>query len=226
MSELSVFVDESGHESGSTNYYLVTLVLHDQNTGLDEAVGDYEDYLATARLPDIPFHANPLLHGQGDYTVVPPDVRKKLLGAFRKFVNKAPVKYVTFSYRWGEIGTIERLVACLRRDMVNFLAVHLTLFQSYDSVKIYYDDGQDAVATSLREAFSFMLFQNALLFKNSEYRNYRLAQVADYLCTIEFSSLKFDDGRQTATDAKFFGTRRDFRKNYLKQARKLHLTQR
>ena len=30
MSELSVFVDESGDLGGVSNYYLVTLVFHDQ----------------------------------------------------------------------------------------------------------------------------------------------------------------------------------------------------
>lgn len=36
MSELSVFVDESGDLGGVSNYYLVTLVFHDQNDAIVE----------------------------------------------------------------------------------------------------------------------------------------------------------------------------------------------
>lgn len=38
MSELSVFVDESGDLGGVSNYYLVTLVFHDQNDAIVERI--------------------------------------------------------------------------------------------------------------------------------------------------------------------------------------------
>ena len=68
MADLSIFIDESGADGLSSRYYLITLVLHDQSNTLSEGIGRYEAALANKGLPNIPFHASPLLNGHGqDY---------------------------------------------------------------------------------------------------------------------------------------------------------------
>ena len=56
--------------------------------------------------------------------------------------------------------------------------------------------------------------------RESDYRTFRLAQVADYLCAIELAAVKYGCGEQTETDVRFFGNRAAFRRNWLKQARR------
>lgn len=50
----------------------------------------------------------------------------------------------------------------------------------------------------------------------------RLAEcrLPDYLCTIELAAVKYDAHEDGETYNKFFGTPRDFKKNWLKQARR------
>ena len=87
MSELSVFVDESGDLGGVSNYYLVTLVIHDQNDAIVERIDRYERALSQSSLPNTPFHAGPLLNGNGDYKDLPKEQRRHMLSAFRAFIQ-------------------------------------------------------------------------------------------------------------------------------------------
>lgn len=67
MRELSIMVDESGEWGKLSKYYLITLVFHDQSEPVMPHIERYEQHLADASLPDIPFHAGPLLNGHADY---------------------------------------------------------------------------------------------------------------------------------------------------------------
>ena len=49
--------------------------------------------------------------------------------------------------------------------------------------------------------------------------HYRLSQVADYICTMELTALKYADKAATATDEKFFGSWAQFKKGILKELR-------
>ena len=67
MRELSIFVDESGADGLDSNYYLLTLVLHEQEEPLAGVIAPYERALGDKRLPNIPFHMSPLLNGHDEY---------------------------------------------------------------------------------------------------------------------------------------------------------------
>lgn len=63
MTELSIFVDESGEWGKRSEYYLITLVLHVQSESIKDPIEKYERHLEDTGLPDIPFHAGPLFNG-------------------------------------------------------------------------------------------------------------------------------------------------------------------
>ena len=67
---LSVFCDEAGQQDMSAGYYLVTLILHDQEEHLFSAMEGYRRHLRESGLPDIPFHMVDLLQGHGDYELL------------------------------------------------------------------------------------------------------------------------------------------------------------
>lgn len=52
---------------------------------------------------------------------------------------------------------------------------------------------------------------------------YRFSQVADYICTLELEALKYREGTEGRTSTLFFGTKRQFERNYLKKIRKKRL---
>ena len=223
MRELSVFVDESGDQNGQSKYYAVTLVLHDQDDEVSENIGLYEKVLRDRGLPDIPFHASPLINGHDAYGHLEVHTRKSLLTTFLMFFKSLPVKYRTFLYRRSEIGDARALEARLRRDIVNLLFDNLDYFQDYDHVKIYYDDGQRVVSRALRDAFGYALSKTAVLHRKAAPNEYRLSQASDFLCTVELTAEKYRRREQTRTDEKFFGSAGSFRGNYMKAVKRKRL---
>lgn len=95
MTELSIMCDESGEWGKLSEYYLITLVFHNQSASLEEHISRYEMHLSNAQLPNIPFHAGPLLNGHGDYEDMPLEERKRLLLAFFTMCRNLPFTYVT-----------------------------------------------------------------------------------------------------------------------------------
>lgn len=220
MKELSVFCDESGIQEGGSKYYLVTMVMHDQSDSLKSALALYDQSLKSRNLPDIPFHATPLMRGYDQYKNLDMETRKKLFSSFGVLVQRLPIQYKSFAFKSKEFKTADALQVQLRRKMVDFLFDEIGFLQSFDVVKVYYDNGQTAVTAALHAAIEYVLSKDVPLYRDSDYKEYRLAQAADYLCEIELAAVKYENHDETQTDVKFFGGVGAFKKNWLKQARR------
>ncbi len=221
--ELSIFVDESGGQNGISKYMLITLVLHDQSKAISDAISSYEDSLAAKGLPNIPFHASPLMYGKDLYSKLDHETRHRLFSAFFVFVRKLDISYKFFAYRRSEVKGVSEFIARFKRDLVVFLVGNLEMLQGYDGVKIYYDNGQHMVTQALHEAIEFVLSKQAILYKKASPSDYRLSQVADFLCTAELAAIKYDAHEETASDVKLFGNARMFKRNYLRHLRRKSL---
>jgi len=90
-------------------------------------------------------------------------------------------------------------------------------------VLLYYDQGQELVTKALHGGFEYALSKQATVYRNVSPRDYRLSQVADFLCTLELTARKFEDNRDGATDHKIFGSKRDFHRNWLRKIREKRL---
>lgn len=155
--ELSIFVDESGDRSGRARYYLITLVFHDQSDGIMGEINRYKMRLAENGLPDVAFRSEPLLNGHKEYGGLTVEQRKKMLVMFSTLVRRLPIRYASFAYRRSEFEDLPKLTTRMKRDISNLLFDHLQLFQSFDDVKVYYDDGQDIVKQALDQSIGFVL---------------------------------------------------------------------
>lgn len=220
MRELSIFVDESGDKTDHSRYFLLTLVMHDQDDIISEKISHYEHALLDADLPNIPFHSEPLLNGHKAYENLSPEQRKKLLTAFNVLTQRLPIRYKTFVYKRREFNGPDKLAERMRRDIIEMLTDNLAYFQEFEHVKLYYDNGQAIVKQALDEAVSAVLAKQAVMKKRTTMTEYRLAQVADYLCTIELAAVKYGAKEDGGTYDKFFGSIGKFKKNWLKQARR------
>ncbi len=223
MRELSIFVDESGGRGGTSRYYLLTLVMHDQSNSIAEKVARYEESLLRADLPNIPFHSEPLLNGHGPYENMSLEQRKKLLYSFNVMVQRLPIFYVTFVYKRSEYDNLSKLTARMKRDISDVLFDHLEFFQGFNEVKVYYDNGQDIVKQALDQSIGFVLSKGVVERRKTSMTDYRLEQVADYLCTVELARVKYESKENGETYNKFFGGIGAFKKNWLKQARRKRL---
>lgn len=217
--ELSIFVDESGDRGGKARYYLLTLVFHDQADSIAEAVTGYESKLARADLPNIPFHSEPLMNGHKDYEFLNIEQRKVMLAYFSSFVRKLPISYITFVYRRSQFEDPARLMERMGRDISSAMIEHLGFFQSFDDVKVYYDNGQDIVKQALDRAVGKILSKGVVRRRKTSMTDYRLEQVANYLCAIELALVKYEAKENGETYNKFFGGIGPFKRNWLKQAR-------
>lgn len=204
----------------SDGYYLITLIVHDQSLTIAEAVQGYKSRLRLGGLPDVPFHMVDLLHGHEGYHGVDVDTRWRLLLRFSTFVKALPITYHTFVYSYYDVRGERELSARMRRDIVDFLYSDLDTFQSFDKVVVYYDEGQQAVTNALHRAFDYMLSNISVEYRLIRYQDRRLAQAADYLNSIELAAMRYDTGEVSKTYTRFYGTRREFRKNFPSQVRR------
>ena len=104
-----------------------------------------------------------------------------------------------------------------------FLFDNIEHLQSFDAVKVYYDDGQEIVTKAIHDAIEYVLAKNAIIYRDAKPSDYVLLQVADYICTLELTAIKFQDHMETKTDLAFFGKWGSFKKNYLRKLRRKRL---
>ena len=218
--EPGIFVDESGSGGLSDRHYLLTVVMHDQSEGIVDSIESYEGALRAKGLPDIPFHASPLMDGKDMYSGLDLGTRKALLGSFRVFFRHTPVRHRAFACATKQFASLERLAGTMRRDLVNFPFDNLADLRDYDAVKVYYDNGQRSIAESPHLAIDYALSRDTVVYRSAQPSEYRLSQVADYICTMELTAIKFAEHATAATDEKFFGKWSDFKKGILKETRK------
>lgn len=199
----------------------MSLVFHDQTDSLASAQIALERELKTKSLPVIPFHASPLMYGKDDYKYMDMETRKKLLASFEAFCRRAPFSCKVFAYERCEVLRPDDFIVRFKRDLVVFLTENLGYFQAFSKVKIYYDNGQQMVTEALHGALDFILSKEAILYKSADPKEYLLSQIADCICTLELTNIKFQNGELTETDAKVFGTNyRSFKINHLKHFRR------
>lgn len=82
------------------------------------------------------------------------------------------------------------------------------------------NNGQVIVKQALYGAIESELASNVVIRRKMTMTEHRLAQVADYFCTIELAALKYAAGEAGETYNKFFGGIGALKRNWLKQARR------
>ena len=198
-------------------------MFHNQADDIRGGISRYETVLLDADLPNLPFHSEPLLNGHKAYSSLSIEQRKKMLVCFASLVRHLPIQYDCFVYKSSEFADEERHRCRMERDIARAIRDRLDLFQSFDDVKVYYDNGQQIVKEAIYAATESELSSNVVIRRKTTMTEYRLSQVADYFCTIELAALKYEANEAGETYNKFFGGVGAFKRNWLKQARRKRL---
>ena len=127
------------------------------------------------------------MNGHKDYGFLGIEQRKAMLAYFSSFVRKLPISYITFVYRRSQFEDPARLMERMGRDTSSAMVEHLGFFQSFDDVRAYYDNGQDIVKQALDRSVGKVFSKGVVRRRKTSMTDYRLEQVADYLCTIELA---------------------------------------
>ena len=101
------------------------------------------------------------------------------------------------------------------------LFLYFEYFQQFDNIIIYYDNGQIQLASILVSIFTSW-FHDKFDYRTVSPYEYRLFQVADFICTLSLLENKLTCGcGLTKSESLFFENSRNLKQKYLKQIRRL-----
>ena len=221
---LSVFVDESGRfqcPDETSRFYIISLVLHDQEFKIDVAVNRLDEVLRSMHLNDVCFHAGPLIRQEKTFAILDWEFRFRLLAAMMAFARNVDFKYHCLIVDKKYVTTSEQIVERLGALLSDFLGGTAYDFSGFDRVKIYYDCGQSPVTNLLHRKFMAKPGMKVEFAQAVRPEKYRLFQLADLVCTLELISAKLQHGiGMTSSEYAFFGGPRKFKRGILKFIKK------
>lgn len=212
---LSCFIDEAGDfgefESHSP-YYIVAVVTHEQSNSIQMDIEGLENYLSSLGFPHHALHTGPLIRRESVYEGMEMEQRQKLFNLLFRFTRKVPIRFFTAKVRKSECKDSDILEARITKEIKTEIEKNSSYWHSFDKIIIYYDNGQKPLKRILNILFNSM-------FSNVEVRrvspvDYKLFQVADLVCTLDHIKSKIDIGQFSNSEAEFFSSRHEFKKNY------------
>ncbi len=217
MNELSIFVDESGdfgQYDYRSPYYIISMVFHNQNLDIHNELNKIDDFFQQIGIPNHCVHAGPIIRQEEEYRNMTLEMRSKILKRLMAFTRSIDLYCESFYIEKKHLGNEVEMTGKLSKELSKFIRDHMQYFFEFDTVKIYYDNGQVEVTKILSAVFNVML-------ENVEFRkvlpsDYRLFQVADLVCTLKLVELKMEHHMLSKSELKFFHDERILKKNYIK----------
>ena len=219
--DLGIFIDESGDVGSNSEFYLVTLVFHNQDRLIAEQVDRLSRELELAGYSPIKaVHSGPIVRKEEDWKDATLERRRKVFFKMFPFMRLCPITLRTFAVVKKECRIRFALRGRLANELGAFLRDNLTFFQSFDKVIVYYDNGQALVTDLINTVLCSYL--NSVDVRKIVPDDYRLSQVADMACTLEFMRMKIEQGcGMSHSEEIFFESRRRLYKVFLKTLSRL-----
>jgi len=230
MSELGIFIDESGiFEQNTSNgenlkdFYIVSFLFHNKSLSIDEDVRMFEKFLVENNFDSqFPIHTMPLIRQQKPYNTLDSVVRRKLFNHLFQFMRKLKLKHKVFVCDKNYCPTKQAIKQNLEKFINQMISENHDYFNKFDEIVIYYDSGQNYLTKILRNAFSSNL--NNYRFKEDVFQGkYRLLQCADMVCSLELINQRKQNGESINAINNFFITDGNYNKNYKKAFNNLEL---
>lgn len=224
MRELSIFVDESGdwgEYSSHSPYYIITFVFHNQDVDLTEDLEKLDRELVNIGFSGQCLHTGPIIRGEENYRQIELRDRQKILRKMMGFIRKMNISYKSFYIEKRQFDNSLDAVGRLSKKLAFFIKEHYMLLFEYDVIKVYYDNGQIEVNKILSSVFNALL--DNVVFKKVLPKDYRLFQVADFLCMMTLIELKKNNKSLSKSEILFFESERVLTKQYLKRIKEKEL---
>lgn len=198
------------------------MVFHNQEDDISENISVLNKKLENAGWNGSFIHTMPLIRQDEPYTNFLREERIKIFTKFAAFVATLPISYKNFFVTKSFYQTENQLEDAFISQVKNFIDDKLIYFQQFDKLIICYDRGQKIISRILRNTFGDV-FDGMIDFRTAYQKDYRLLQVADYICTLEQSKIGWDENRPTKSEKDFFLTRKMFMKNFYKKIARMHI---
>ena len=217
MKELSIFIDESG-DFGEYDYrcpyYIISMIMHDQSYDISADLEKLERELNYIGYPNHCVHAGPIIRQEQEYRFESLEVRQKIMKKMMSFLRKIDIKCKTVYIEKKHISDEVEAAGKLAKQLSLFLRNNMAHFSSYDTVKVYYDNGQIELNNILSSVFN--IFLDNVEFRKVIPSDYRLFQIADLVCTLQLLELKCKNHLLSNSEKRFFENDRTLKKNYIK----------
>ncbi|MBQ8162442.1 MAG: DUF3800 domain-containing protein [Clostridia bacterium] len=96
LSELSIFIDESGdfgEYDDHSPYYIIAMVFHDQSNDISDPINKLEIDLTNRGLPNHCVHTGPIIRRENEYEFMSIDERRRILNSMVTFIKHCGLKY-------------------------------------------------------------------------------------------------------------------------------------
>lgn len=217
MNILSIFVDESGDFGKVENnspYYLVSLIFHNQSDDISKPIAELENALSYIETEQKYIHTGPLIRREPPYHNMTIDERRRLIYKMRTFFLHAPILHTTIKINRKDARDKFALASQISKLLKAYINKHFEFFSAFDKIIVYYDNGQQELNLVLNTIFSLLL--SSVEFRKASPLEYRLLQLADYICTIELLSIKFSEKRLSKSETSFFYKPQELKKSFVK----------
>ena len=224
MKTMSIFVDESGDfgiPSDRNSYYLVTMVFHDQDRSLSDAIAKYDAAIAQTGLQIEYVHTGPIIRREDVFEHLSIDDRRKLLFKILHLYLSCDIHHLTVRIPRREAPDKVSLSGKLAKQLKLSLDVHHDFFSAYEKFIVYYDNGQSELSSVLNAVFS--IYFPEVEFRKAEPQNYRLLQLADFVCSMELLKIKREEKRLSKSEEQFFYKPQELKKTFLHSIAKKRL---
>ena len=150
-------------------------------------------------------HLAYLVAKRGDYSHFDLEKRKSILWAIFYFSNRVKVKIKTIIIDKKYINKKMQLNIALAREIGKLITENKNYFNSFDKIVIYYDNGQETLATILDTLFA----TNPNVERRTEFDHAkkRLFQVSDMLTVIDKLDYKRKNNIAFTKAEKYFFSR-------------------
>lgn len=224
MSELSIFIDESGdvgEYKSHSPYYIITMVFHDQNEDISQYINTLDSELDNLGFGNMAVHTEPLIRREEAYSNLWPNERRAILSKLYFFAVKAPIYYKSFVFEKRQFKDVFELEAKMAREISLFLRENMEYFQKYSNVILYYDNGQRIINRLINTVFAMELTRYEV--RKVLPVDYRLFQVADLICTISLTEKQVEHGELSRSELYIFKSKRAFYKDFVNRLRRKEL---
>lgn len=222
MKDISIFIDESGdfgEYQVHSPYYIISLVLHEQKNDISSLIKYLDNKFDEIGYNKKWVQVGPIVRHEEDYLNYSIKERRKILKTFTTFIKKCPISYKCFYVEKKHITDEVEIITKLTKQVSMFLKDNMQYFNNFDSVKIYYDNGQIEITKMLSSIFN-TLFSNVIFHKVIP-SEYKLFQAADLFCYFKLLSLKLESKTISENEIKFFDKPYNIHRNYIKEFAKL-----
>lgn len=197
-----------------TNLHIILFQWCSIIKNIDQDLNKLEEELSYMGWSNHCVHAGPVIRSEEEYRGYELKERQKVIRKLMSFVRRLDIQFKSIYIEKKHISDSVEAIGKLSKQLSIFIRENTEFFNSFDVVKIYYDNGQVEVTRILSSVFNALL--ENVEFKKVIPADYRLFQVVDLICTLKLTELKANRHILSKSEIYFFENERTLKKNYLK----------